>query len=71
MKSETIAEAVDEFLLVAELYHIGGNLTISSPPFIKGAQGGFYVCTLKIPLNPPLEKGDFEGVSAVQSACNQ
>jgi hypothetical protein len=28
------------------------------PPFFKGGQGGLYK-PLIIPLNPPLEKGDF------------
>jgi hypothetical protein len=28
------------------------------PPFLKGGQGGLYK-RLIIPLNPPLEKGDF------------
>lgn len=27
------------------------------PPFLRGGQGGFRFNTLKIPLNPPLEKG--------------
>jgi hypothetical protein len=31
MKSEMIAEAVNEFLLVAGLHHTGANLTIYSP----------------------------------------
>ena len=56
---------MNEFLLVAELYHIGANLMISFPPFIKGGQGGFCFYTLKIPLNPPLEKGDFESTLAL------
>ena len=29
------------------------------PPFFKGGQGGLYN-RLIIPLNPPLEKGDFK-----------
>jgi hypothetical protein len=29
------------------------------PPFFKGGQGGFYK-PRKIPLNPPLRKGDFK-----------
>jgi hypothetical protein len=29
------------------------------PPLKKGGQGGFIV-TFKIPLNPPLLKGDFQ-----------
>jgi|GEM_PF-5948886 len=51
----------------------GANLTPRNagfPPCIKGGQGGFCFNTFKIPLNPPLEKGDFEGVSVVQSAYN-
>ena len=39
------------------------NLTrrnTGSPPFVKGGQGGFWDNPLKIPLNPPLEKGDFD-----------
>ena len=30
------------------------------PPFSKGGTGGFWSNPLNIPLNPPLEKGDFE-----------
>ena len=39
----------------------GGKITAIFPPFLKGGQGG--LCkALIIPLNPPLEKGDFHGL---------
>ena len=35
------------------------HVNAKTPPFRKGGQGGISYKPLKIPLNPPLRKGDF------------
>ncbi len=39
------------------------NLTSKSPPFFNGGRGGISWESLKIPLNPPFTKGDFEATA--------
>jgi hypothetical protein len=41
------------------------------PPFFKGGKGGFKCKSFKIPLNPPLEKGDFAVFPVMQSIRDQ
>jgi Transposase DDE domain len=50
------------------LFHPSGKRQFAEreiPPFRKGGPGGILDNLLKIPLNPPLEKGDFDGISAL------
>jgi hypothetical protein len=41
------------------------------PSFAKGGKGGFSTGLTKIPLNPPLEKGDFETHFAISNVHNR
>ena len=42
------------------------DLSINLPPLLKGGRGGFSGMAFKIPLNPPLRKGDFKSPSIGQ-----